>query len=100
MKFQVLRGVHSHGGQIYRKGDVVESDVDLTKHNTPGSPRFAPIGDGGVAVVDEPVGSDDGLDEMNVRELREYAEEGGIDLSGTKSKDAIIERIREGEAED
>ena len=40
-RFRVVRGTHTEGGKIFRKGDIVETENDLEKHNAgPGSKKF------------------------------------------------------------
>lgn len=95
-EYLVLRGAHSEGGKIYSKGDKFFSDnPDLLKHNTPGAPRFALSNE--VLVTSQPnSASADGLEEMSVSELKAFAEEGEVDLSGAGSdKSKIVKKIRD-----
>ena len=96
-KFRVIRGSHSEGGRLYRKGDIVESTTDLLKHNKTGLAKKFDSADDVVpsaTVVGSP--DDDGLNDMSIEELRSYAEEGEVDLKGCgNDKKKIIERLRD-----
>jgi len=106
MKFKVLRGQHSEGGETYRAGDVVDSASDLNRHNSPGAKKFEQL-EGGVAdvpsasppatpaVEDEDSGEEsDDLDDMTVVQLKTFAEEEEIDLAGVSRKDEILSTVR------
>jgi len=93
-KFKLLTGVHAEAGKVYRKGDIIETSSDLLKLNDPQSPRFESLDD--VVETKESVDQDlDGLDEMTYTELKNYAKEGGIEVSGATTKAKLIKLIRE-----
>lgn len=112
-KYRVLRGRHAHGKDkngsqiVYGPGDIVETDVDLTKLNAVGpklSRKFEKVADG-VSPTKKAEGSptvragapDDNLDSMTVSELRQFAEEEEIDLSSVPQnarKEVLVQRIR------
>jgi len=99
-KFKVLRGVHSEGGKIYNRGDIVESMSDLLKHNHPGSIRFAgaddvvPSGNS----VDEDEVDDAFYEDMSMEDLKLAAKDAGISVSSTKNKSDIIDLLKKAEA--
>ena len=98
-RFRVLRGTHHEGGRHYGVGDIVESASDLTKHNVVGSTKFAKADE---VIVDQPESVDDednadAFEEMTVAELRQWAEEGDINLTGCVTKAEIIERLTKAE---
>ena len=95
-RFKVLRGCHSEGGKIYKKGDIVESATDLLKHNDPKEPRFASVDDV-VETASADAEKHEGLAEMTFAELKTYAEEGEIDITGLTTKDQLIAKIKESE---
>lgn len=97
-KFKLVRGRHSDGTKTYNPGDIIESPTDLSAHD-PQQLRFVPILEKTNVVETKNETTDDGFKEMTVVELRSYAEEGDIDLSGCHSKAAIIARIKDEEAE-
>ena len=94
-RFRVVQGSHHEGGKHYKKGDVVESASDLLKHNSYGSTKFVSVDD---VVVNspEPETDDDNsaaFEEMSMTELRQWAEEGDINLEGCTTKKQIVERL-------
>ncbi len=114
-RFRLLRGVHGDKNGKYKKGDIIETETDLVeKFNADGFPaKFQRLEDtpdkrkpdtSSVAVLDpeEDEDSDPGdtdeftredIESMNVKELRELAEENEIDISGAKGKQAILKAI-------
>tara|TARA_Y100000361_G_scaffold36089_1_gene30576 strand:- start:30000 stop:30317 length:318 start_codon:yes stop_codon:yes gene_type:complete len=98
-KFKLIRGRHNDGAKTYKPGDIIESSSDLSLHD-PQQLRFVPILENvAVAPVEKQESTSDGYSEMTVAELRSYADEGEIDLSGCHSKAAIIARIKDEESE-
>lgn len=112
-KFQVLRGIHAQrdgpknaegrrGVTTYLAatnadgspaGDVVESDVDLTKHNKAGRPKFARIPE--VEPIKSVLGTpDDDLSTKTLADLRVLADEHQIDLGDATLKADVLETIR------
>lgn len=122
-KFQLLRGRHCEGdpeipgGQmVYEPGDIFESKSDLRLIDRAGD-KFKPIGEideeahkanlGGGPVeayesrteeaaeemnaTDE---EDEAIAQMNLRQLREYADDEDIDLTGTRNKTEVLQKIR------
>jgi len=97
-KFKLVRGRHNDGTKTYNPGDIIESSSNLSIHD-PQQLRFVPILETPNVVETKNEATDDGFKEMTVVELRSYAEEGDIDLSGCHSKAAIIARIKDEESE-
>jgi hypothetical protein len=98
-KFKLVRGRHNDGTKTYGPGDIIESSTDLSVHD-PQQLRFVPILENLPSVAtEEKQSSAEGYEEMTVAELRSYADEGEIDLSGCHSKAAIIARIKDEESE-
>jgi hypothetical protein len=99
-KFKLVRGRHSDGTKTYGPGDIIESPTDLSLHD-PQQLRFVPILENlkpNEFKKEEPT-VNSAFNEMTVVELRSYADEGDIDLSGCHSKGAIIARIKDEESE-
>lgn len=97
-KFKLVAGVHSEGGKVYKRGDVFESKTDLRAHNKPGSERFIFLSEEAIAASNQAKEDEaDAFKEMTVAELKSYAAEGDIDLSGAYNKADIIARIKEAE---
>jgi len=99
MRFKLLRGLHSHKGVTYEAGsanDIVESPTDLEAQF--GREKFKRLHEAdtasGVAVAEAPIPDGDGLEDMTVGQLREYAEGNEIDLGEARKKDEIIAVIR------
>ena len=118
-KWRVMNGLHSEGGKTYAKGDVVESDKDLSVF---GPEKFQEVVEAidqdsvealeaeqakiaarleelrakkDAALVDDlPLESDDGLDAMTVGELKKHAEAEGVPLGKAHTKAEIIGAIR------
>lgn len=93
MKFRLKRGKHRQGGITYERGAIVESHIDLVKRM--GGEKFEKL-DGSI-VLDKPevVEVDDGLEAMTVPELRKWAAEEEIDLTGLNRKEEILTKIRD-----
>ena len=89
MKFRLKRGHHEQGkGQErrrYTKGDIVESDIDLAARF--GSEKFQRIEES--AASSSPAATD--FKQMKIAELKDYAEEEGIDLGEAKTKQQIVD---------
>lgn len=104
--WKILRGVHNDGNaklvkaadpdeltgverepndHIFYAGDIIETDVDLSRHNAPGHIRFEKLTES--EPQDELVG-------MTVKELRDLAEQEKVELPSNLSKPQIIEAIR------
>lgn len=104
MKFRLLSGIHQQDGKTYKAKDpkcnVVESDIDLVaKH---GAERWQKIG-GGAEQFEEIPGDDDepnpaeetaDLEAMTVEQLRKYAHDSGVDITGLSRKADIIAAIQ------
>lgn len=70
MKFKIIAGIHTQDGQVYEAGDIVDSDIDLTKAFS--CPKFERLAESNVDEADEDYGEDvtnafDGASEMNFR---------------------------------
>jgi hypothetical protein len=98
-KFKLMAGVHSEGNKVFKRGEVFESNNDLTKHNKPGeAERFLLLSEAAQAAEAKAKEDEsDAFKEMTVAELKSYAAEGEIDLSGAYNKADIIARIKEAE---
>lgn len=70
--------------------NVVESDVDLVKKF--GADKFQRLEDVPQNLL--PNGENDGLDEMTVAKLRQFASDQQIDLGNATKKDEIISILR------
>lgn len=111
--FKLLVGRHSVGSGLNRKiydagkNNIVVSAGDLCKFNRPGTPaKFRKISDEDLTSKDptvqaavndtKPAGPapEDTLNSMTVPDLRKLAEEEEIDLSGARTKEEIMEKIR------
>lgn len=119
-RFQVLRGRHVEGhcyqdpetgeqhlvsqeeyekepkrytpAQFYKGGpfgDIVETDKNLLRFNQPGSTKFKLLAPG---ERPEPE-INDGLEEMTIQQLREYAEDLEIEIPQTTTKKSDIVTI-------
>ncbi len=98
-KFKIIRGVHSFGGKTYTSGiegqNIIETEENLLLRNNPSGIRprfvllnnFAPISENQEDV-------DDNLENQTVAQLRQFAEEGGIELGTATRKDEILSTIR------
>lgn len=103
-KFKLLGGTHAQEGvpdefgrkvsRIYQKGDTVESPMRLDQLLVN---KFQLIG-GGPEEPDEE--EHDPMEDMTVSELRAYAEEQGIDVSGVSRKADLLKVIRDASFED
>lgn len=59
MKFQVLRGIHSEGKRIWKRGEIVDSQVNLVERfNQPRCEKFAQIHDDRPATPGHPIGEE------------------------------------------
>ncbi len=97
-KFRLLQGVHGEGKgpnlKVYYPGDVIETESDLCKFNTPSSsPKFEKLDASGVPAKGAPYPGDQ-LDAMTVERLREFAAEEEIDLVDARKRDDILQVIR------
>lgn len=90
--FRVLHGHHHEGGKTYSPSDgVFASKSDLLKFNKLNAVKFEKVHD----YVPKTEQSDgDGLDSFTVAELKEYAAAEEIDLTGVKTKEEILAKIR------
>lgn len=99
--FRIRRGAAVVDGKMYSavnikdgNPDLIYTDNDLSKHNTPGvAKKFTSADD--FEPTEEIQDDDDGLDELTVDELKTHAKEEEIDLSGLTKKDEIIAKIRQ-----
>ncbi len=114
-KYKVLLGRHCESKLIdgvetdvtYYKGgpagDIFESSKDILKFNVKGfPPKFAAVTDLVKEAVQPDRGSSsssDGLDKdllaMSPEELRSFAKEAEVDISGVRKKEDIIRLIQE-----
>jgi hypothetical protein len=95
-RYQLLRGMNQNEQGTQNPGDIVESEVDLVA--TQGADRWRKVDKNFSPPASTPAAhaaENDGLEEMTVAELREYADENEIDLSGKSRKDEIVQAIRE-----
>lgn len=95
MKFLVKSGKHTTKAGTFKKGEVMESSIDLSKR----FPQcFQKVADSYAPEPTPEPESDEGvnLEAMTVRQLREFAEkqEPPIDLMEATKKDEIIMLIR------
>ena len=77
------------GDGVYYTGDIIETDKDLSRHNTPSGQKFERLST--IQSIDDPVSD---LNRMTVADLRALAEQEEIDLGDAHLKDEIIEAIR------
>lgn len=96
--FKVLRGVLQENGKTYKKGDVITTDTDLLKHNEPSHPRYAEVLGDTATVVKEQEAVDESLNEMSFAELKSYAQEGEVDITGATTKADLIAKIKQAES--
>lgn len=84
-----------HNGRLYSAGETFEID-------RPGYERIAPYLDFIAEVeppeVDPPPGDNAAIEEMDVDQLKAYAEQQGIDLGRATSREGILEKIKEAPA--
>lgn len=100
-KFRINAGVHYEQGKRHAPKDnpIIVTTSDLNKfNNAVGLKRFEEIGDV-VETEESATATQDGFDNMTVDELRRYAAEGEIDLTGLTRKEEIIEKLRASEVE-
>jgi len=104
-RFKVLVGVHSEGGKTYGKneeaGDIVETDNDLTKHNSQGSIKFALVSNDGGMVIHEVTPDadedDDGnpdFDKMSLKQLREFGDANDLEFQANGNKADTLSDIK------
>ena len=97
-RFKVLTGKHHEGGRTYKTGEIVDSKSDLLKLNR-GSRKFERVtkeDDEALAKKKAEAPSTlDELEKMTKADLEAFAADGGIDISGLKTKDQLIIAIRE-----
>lgn len=95
MKFRILAGVHVTGKQIYRKGEVVTSEVDLVEkfgknkfekvaESTPEGPDYSDL-------PEEPTKTQ--ILKMSITQLRALAQRDGVSelLEGITKKGEMAE---------
>lgn len=107
--WKVLRGIHSdktakpvslvevkgitRAEGIFYPGDIIESDKDLAKHNTPADTRFEKLPEH--EPISPPARGVNGLSGMTVKELRKLAADEEVILDETVvRKEEIINTIR------
>lgn len=97
-RFRVLTGKHREGGRTYKTGEVVDSKSDLLKLNR-GSRKFDRVtkedDEAAEKAKAEAPSTLDELEKMTKAELESFAADGGIDISGIRTKDQLIIAIRE-----
>ena len=96
-KYKVLCGAHwnTDDGKIYNRGEEFESTQELLKHNDIRRPRYQLIDDIPITSNAQVQASADGLDEMSIEELINYAAEGEVDIADCGGEKAqIIAKIR------
>jgi len=93
-RFQVLHGCHCEGvdNHVYEQGEIVETDNDLSKHNTLNAVKFLKLSDDGIPA---PIVPQDEFDTMTLVELRQFADAEGIILGKAKDKVAVLDIIRQ-----
>lgn len=108
MKFKVIDGKHQEfttvDGRvkttIYKKGEVIETDVDLAAKFNRGSYsiKFELVSDDTPTqqeiLAEGDSFSEDSFSDMTVVELKESAAAGGIDLEGATKKEDILKALR------
>ena len=72
---------------VYYPGDIIETDLDLNKHNSPGSTRVKRLYN---YVRKQKTSPLEDLSRMTIQELRRYAAEQEIELDSTLMKKAEI----------
>lgn len=84
-----------HNGRLYVAGESFQID-------RPGYERIAPYLDFIAEVeppeVDPPPGDDAAIEEMDIDQLKAYAEQQGIDLGRATTPDGILAKIKEAQA--
>ncbi|MFK0524758.1 Rho termination factor N-terminal domain-containing protein [Paenibacillus illinoisensis] len=101
MKVELLKSV-KYKGQSYKAGTSIDADAndiaEMIAKKVVSEDTEIPEGneDQGSSGVREPKETD--IEKMKVAELKEYAEENGIDLGDATKKDEILEVIKEAEA--
>lgn len=98
MKVELLKNV-KYQGEPYRKGQSIEADPNdipemIAKKVISEDTEIPEVAE----VQGEPEPKETDIEKMKVTELKEYAEENGIDLGDATKKDEIIEVIKEAEA--
>jgi len=111
MRFRLLRGFHEQGDKdsegktiLYKPGDEFTSKTDLVdRFNKRGCVKFERLPDlpdpvvssneNQVSLLDE-TGVEDDLDDFTIAELRQRAEDEGVNISGLRRKDEIIDVLR------
>lgn len=104
--FKIVRGVHREGKTYYSaakiqdgNSDIIHTNTNLLKLNGAGPRQQKFVAASDVVTQEDVQGSDDGLEELSLKELKEMASEGDINVSELKSKKAVIEAIRAAEQE-
>ena len=88
-RFVLVEGRHNEGGRTYKRGDIIETDNDLTKHNRADSIKFQAVGE-----TVKPQTQELQLELMTVAQLKEYAASREIDLSDVTKRAEILEIIK------
>lgn len=96
--FKLLRGVHSEGGNVYRKGDCFESKSNLSVHNHKNSVRFQklsalPTKEEQSALEVSPKYTELELSSLRLTELQQLCEDEEIDIEGLRKKREIVDKI-------
>jgi hypothetical protein len=102
-RWKILSGVHSVGGQTFVPPAEFDDPSDLRKLDPHGE-RFARVGsdpqethaaamEGAKELLTEQR-KVDGLDEMTVEQLRQFATESEVDLGKARTKDQILAVLR------
>jgi len=116
--FKLLRGVHSQSDKTYLPGDVFESGNDIrlsmnlpgfpprvelqVSNNSPVEPAKEPV-EPAKEVAEPPtpkVVYEDGLESLDLDQLRNMAAELNINLGNAKKKSVILDKIRTAPAQE
>jgi len=103
--FKVLQGSHWENKQMYRKNDIIVTNVELDVIHKSSPPRFKRLTSQELLAHMARIGSDqqsdsspvdvNSLEKMSIEELKSHAADEEIDLKGVKltDKKAIIAAI-------
>lgn len=112
-RFKLLSSITSEGGKTYAAdghpfsdhpdcaGNVIETDKDLSVHNSPGNIRYARLNkddDESVIVGDEDITVTDDSDEVDLSKMTkakliQFAEENDLGVDTSLRKDELIDAI-------
>lgn len=101
-RFKLLRGAHADDSGVHEMGEVFDTDQDLNLMNAPGGIKFEQVSKEEEAAAEPPPPKDDvppdtgdDLEGMTVSELKSFAAEEEVDLTGVSRKADIIAAIWE-----